>query len=88
MLGHEIHGGRTDALGGHDEIALVLAIGVIDHDDHASLAQVGEGGLNRIKYCRHGWRLTGCCGLEQRADWLARERTVSGISGNGQRATR
>ena len=33
-------------LGRHDEVALVLAIGVVDHDHHLALADGGDGVLD------------------------------------------
>ena len=40
VLGHEVHRLRGRALGGHDEVALVLAILVVDHDEHPARADL------------------------------------------------
>ena len=37
---------RRGVLGRHDEVTLVLAIGVIDDDDHLALADGGDGVLD------------------------------------------
>jgi hypothetical protein len=42
MLGHEIDGFGRDELGGQDKIALVLAVFLIDEDNHAAGAQLGN----------------------------------------------
>lgn len=42
MLGHEVDGFRRDVFGGHDEVALVLAVFFIDQDDHAPRFQLGD----------------------------------------------
>jgi hypothetical protein len=36
-----------DAGGGEDQVALVLAVGVVDHDDHASGRECGDGAVHR-----------------------------------------
>ncbi len=46
MRRHEVDGFRRDAFGGHREIAFVLAIFIVDHDQHASGAEVFEGFRN------------------------------------------
>ncbi len=43
VFGHEVDGFGRDHLGGHGEVAFVLAILVIHDDDHLSGADVGDG---------------------------------------------
>ena len=43
VAGHEIDGFGSDMLGGQGQIALVLTILVVDHNDHAAGANFGEG---------------------------------------------
>ena len=52
VAGHEVDGFRCDVLGGQSEVALVFAVLVVDHNDHATgldigygAGDVGEGGL-------------------------------------------
>ena len=40
---HEVDSVRCRLLGGDHEVALVLAVFVIDEDDHAAVAQLGDG---------------------------------------------
>ena len=40
VLGHEIDGVGIGHLGGNDDVALVLAVLVVDEDDHAPLLDV------------------------------------------------
>jgi hypothetical protein len=40
-------------LGGHDQIALILAVGIIHDDDHPAIAEIGNHGFDRIKSCGH-----------------------------------
>ena len=40
---HEVDGVGRDELGGHRQVALVLAILVVDEDDHLAGADVGDG---------------------------------------------
>src|SRR3546814_4871205 len=42
MGDHEVDVGRLDQLGGHDQVALVLAVLVVDDHDHAPGAQFFE----------------------------------------------
>ena len=49
----EIHGGGRDVLRGHDEVALVLAVGVVHDDDHFTLAEVGNDGLKGVELVFH-----------------------------------
>ena len=46
VLEEEGHGLRRDVLGRHDEVALVLAVLVVDDDDHAAAAQLLQGFFN------------------------------------------
>ena len=46
VLGHEVDGLGRDLLGGHDEVALVLAILVVDEDDHLAGADVVDRALD------------------------------------------
>jgi hypothetical protein len=43
MPGHEINDFRRNLLGSTDKIAFVLAIFVVNNDDHATVADVGDG---------------------------------------------
>ena len=52
-LCHEIDGCGSDFGGGHEEIALVLAVGVISNNHHASSTDVGNDFGNRIEWCFH-----------------------------------
>ena len=45
-LRHEIDRLGRDAIGCDDEIALVLAVFLVDEDDHASIAQLGDNLLD------------------------------------------
>src|SRR5207249_10914565 len=49
VLGHEVDGLRRDLVGGHDEIALVLAILVVDDHEDASRADLLGGRLDARK---------------------------------------
>jgi len=49
MLGHEIDGLGRCMLRGHDQIALILAIRIIDHDDHLAGADVRNNGINGVE---------------------------------------
>jgi hypothetical protein len=53
VFGHKIHGGRRDELRGHDEVALVLAVGVIHDDDHSAFAEVGDDGFDGVEMIFH-----------------------------------
>ena len=46
MPGHEVDDLGSDLLGGADQIAFVLAIFVVNDDDHAAVADVGNGLFN------------------------------------------
>ena len=48
VLEEERHGLGRDVLGRHDEVALVLAVLVVDHDDHAAAAQSGRSPLRSL----------------------------------------
>ena len=41
--GHEVDGLGGDQVGGHGQIALVLPVFIVDHDDHAAGADLGHG---------------------------------------------
>ena len=43
VAGHEVDGLGGDVLGGQGEIALVLAVLIVDHDDHAAGLDIGDG---------------------------------------------
>ena len=60
VLGHEIDGVRSDLLGGHREVAFVFTIFVVHEDDHAALANVFDGFLDRSEVgaqVSHGKRI-------------------------------
>ncbi len=44
-------------LGRHDEVALVLAVRVVHHDDHAATPDVGEDGVERVEGNLHARRV-------------------------------
>ncbi len=48
---HEVDGLRRHELGGHAEIALVLAVFVVDEDDHLAVPDVLDGLLDRRERC-------------------------------------
>ena len=51
----------VDLLGGDDQVALVLAVLVVDEDDHAAGPQFGQGLLDGAETCRRSawWLLRG-----------------------------
>ena len=49
VLGHEVDRLGRDLLGGHRQIAFVLAILVVDDDDHLAAADGGDGVFDRRK---------------------------------------
>ena len=53
MLGHEVDRIRRRHLGGNDEIALILAVLVVDEDEHPPIArlvdQLLDGGELRMQ---------------------------------------
>ena len=56
--GHEVDRLGRRLLGGHDQVALVFAIGVIDDDDHFAARDVAQHRLDGVKFtrdflCRH-----------------------------------
>src|SRR6478736_2359716 len=53
VLGHEIDCLSRDMLRGHDEVALIFAVGIVHNDDHFSFADVGDDGLDGIKTALH-----------------------------------
>ena len=54
MRRHEVDGVRRRELGGDDEIALVLALGIVDDDDHLPVPDVLDGLLDRRERCDGG----------------------------------
>ena len=66
VAGHEVDGLGGDVLGGEGEVALVLAVLVVDDDDHAAGADLGDGawdvgewGLRRCAWLfRHGRQMS------------------------------
>ena len=61
VAGHEVDGFGSDVLGGQGQVALVLAVLVVDHDDHAARANfveragdVGKGRLEGVGGLGHG----------------------------------
>ena len=56
MPGHEVYDLGSDLLGGTDEIALILAVFVVNDDDHAAVADLGDGFVNSRN--RHEGMLT------------------------------
>ena len=53
VLGHEIHGCGRDELSGHNEVAFVFTIRVINDDDHFAGLNVGDDGFNGIELMPH-----------------------------------
>ena len=64
FLAHEVDRGRRDFLGRHDDVAFVLAVLVIENDDHLAVANVRD----RRFYGIHGapWLRQPDCQLRQR----------------------
>ena len=58
MLGHEVDGLGRDLLGGHGQIAFVLAVFVVDDNDHAAGADFLQRGFDIAE-----WRVSGHEGL-------------------------
>jgi len=62
MGDHEVDVGRPHQFGGHDQVALVLAILVVDDDDHAAVADFFQqfGDWSKGHRVRRSWfdRLT------------------------------
>src|SRR6266853_1131016 len=54
VLGHEVDGLRRDELRRQDEVALVLAVGVVDQDDHPAPPQLLERSLDASDVLFHG----------------------------------
>ena len=46
VLGHEVDGFRRDLFGGHGQVALVLAVFVVDDHDHAAGADLLQRGFD------------------------------------------
>ena len=53
VLEHEVDVLRRNLLGGHDEIALVLAILVVDNDDELALAEILDGLVDGVEFEVH-----------------------------------
>jgi len=56
-LGHEVDGVGRDFFGGHGEVALVLAVFVVNEDDHAAVADFFDGffdGREMVSMVSHG----------------------------------
>ena len=75
IAGHEVDGFGSDVLGGEGEVAFVLAIFVVDDDDHAAGANfvegagdVGERGLGRA-----GLQACGCIYCRRRCGEWAKD---------------
>ena len=49
VLGHEIDRLGCDLGRGHDQIPLVLALGIVGHDDHFAGANIAQDGFDGIK---------------------------------------
>ena len=49
VRGHEVDGLGGDDLGGHAEVALVLAVLVVDEDDHLAGADVVDGAVDALE---------------------------------------
>ena len=61
---HEVDALRRRLFRGEDEVALVLALGVVDHDDRLARADVAQDGVDRVDAgLDFLWRalLPGCC---------------------------
>jgi len=54
VLGHEVDRLGRDVFGGQHEVALVLAVFLVDQDDHAAVADVGDDVLDGGK-CGHSF---------------------------------
>ena len=50
---HEVDGGSIAEFGGDDEVALVLAVFVIDKDDHFTGGGIGEDSFDRGDFGGH-----------------------------------
>lgn len=44
--GHEVYGVRRNGIGGDGEVAFVLAVFVVDNDDHFAVAKIADGLLD------------------------------------------
>ena len=52
VRGHEVDGLGRDELRRHREVALVLAVLVVDEDDHLAGADVGDGAVHALEELR------------------------------------
>src|SRR5438105_4533621 len=57
MLRHKVDRLGRHSLRGQDQITLVLAIGVIHHDHHLALPQIGDDGFDGIENSLHEERV-------------------------------
>jgi hypothetical protein len=53
VLGHEVDRGGRDVLRRHDQVALILAIGIVHHDDHFPFADIRNDRLNAVELLVH-----------------------------------
>ena len=53
VLEHEVDHLGGDLLGGADEVALVLAVGVVGHDDHPAGTKFGNQFLDGAEHLAH-----------------------------------
>jgi hypothetical protein len=59
MPGHEVDGRRCDMLSGHDEIAFILTIFVIDKDDELPALDIPNRVFDAMKRSGHNFDTTG-----------------------------
>jgi len=104
MRGHEVDGLGRDELRRHREVALVLAILVVDEDDHLARADVGDGAVHAFEELRFdvergghvystGSRLAGGARSRRRrrfrrSAWFARSRGGARRTARGGRPRR
>ena len=78
MPGHEVYDLGSDLLGGTDEIALILAVFVVNDDDHAAVADLGDGFVNSRN--RHEGMLTESVAATKRQAAKVRRRKEPAIT--------
>ena len=66
ILGHEVDGFGRDLLGGHGEVAFVLAVLVVDDDDHAAGANLLQRGFDVAEWGGNGHGAVEDCSKRQR----------------------
>ena len=49
VFGHEIDGGGRGELRGHEEVAFVLAVGIVHDDHHFAALDVGNDGFDAVE---------------------------------------